>query len=107
MPLKGPAHPRWSSKKLLSSKGYVKLRVGVGHPCADTYGYAYEHLVIWMAAGNARPMQDVEELHHINGYKDDNRIENLEIIGKRYHANQHLGTKTRSNNGQFEPENVF
>lgn len=47
---KGPSHPRWNSGKILSSDGYVKVRVGVDHQLADGNGYAYEHLVVWVSS---------------------------------------------------------
>lgn len=55
MPGKGSNHGRWNHEKLISSHGYVKIRVGKGHPLADPNGYAYEHLLVWVAAGNNRP----------------------------------------------------
>ena len=55
MPGRGCRHGRWSREKMLSSHGYVKVRVGKDHPLADPNGYAYEHLLVWVAAGNPRP----------------------------------------------------
>jgi hypothetical protein len=46
---------RWSDRRMFATNGYAKLRVGKGHPLADPNGYAYEHLVVWCAAGNPRP----------------------------------------------------
>jgi hypothetical protein len=62
--------------------------VGKQHPLADPNGYAYDHVLIWVAAGNAAPgMSHV--VHHKNGNKLDNRIGNLELIGRDEHARMH------------------
>jgi len=74
-------HYRWNRGRLKHEEGYAKLRVGVGHPLADPNGYAYEHLVIWVAAGNRRPAPD-EVLRFKNGDRSDCRIENL-VLAKR------------------------
>lgn len=70
------------------SSGYVKLRVGKGHPLADPNGYAYEHLVVWASAGNPRPQRG-EVLHHRNEDKTDNRIENLHLMTRAEHSQMH------------------
>lgn len=85
-------HGRWKAGPLLSSHGYVKLRVGVSHPLADRNGYAYEHLVIWCAAGKPRPSCD-EVLTWNNGDRTDNRIENLFVISRAEH-NRRKNAKT-------------
>lgn len=79
---------RWTEKKIIASTGYVKLRVGRGHPLSDPNGYAYEHLVVWCSAGNNRPDKGFL-LHHKNSIKSDNRIENLEIISRSSHSRLH------------------
>jgi len=85
---KGPAHPRWSEEKMVANNGYVKLRVGDDHPLADPNGYAYEHLVIWAAAGRPLPSQD-ELIHHKNENKTDNRLSNLELKKRIAHSVEH------------------
>ena len=72
-------HGRWRRGPLLSSHGYVKVRVGPSHPLADPHGYAYEHLLVWVAAGNPRPARSVC-LQWWNEDRTDNRIENLYVI---------------------------
>jgi hypothetical protein len=73
---RGPDHPRWNEDRKIASTGYVKVRVGRSHPLADPNGYCYEHLLVWTSAGLEPPGPD-ELLHHKNGRKTDNRIENL------------------------------
>lgn len=81
---------RWKPGGSVASNGYVKLRVGKGHPLADRNGYAYEHLVVWCAAGNPRPERGYL-IHHRNEDKTDNRIENLELMSRREHSQEHSG----------------
>lgn len=74
---RGNKHYRWNNKKMVSTGGYVKVRVGREHPLADPNGYAYEHLLVWVAAGNPLPDSD-ELIHHKNEDKQHNEIGNLE-----------------------------
>lgn len=85
---KGPQHHRWSDNKIVSSHGYVKLRVGTEHPLADHNGYAYEHLLVWVSAGRPKPEKG-QTLHHINENKGDNRLSNLELLTRIAHSVQH------------------
>lgn len=91
---RGRCAGRWNADKIISSNGYVKLRVGRGHPLADPNGYAYEHLVIWVAAGNERPRRGFL-LHHRNGDKTDNRLENIELLSRAEHNREHLADRDR------------
>jgi hypothetical protein len=97
---RGANHPRWNSGELVSTAGYLKVRVGIGHPLADPYGYAYEHLVVWAAAGNTLPGKH-ELIHHINGDKRDNRLQNLECIQRSEHSKQHVVEASRDALGRF------
>lgn len=81
-------HHRWRAGGIISSSGYVKVRVGKTHPLADPNGYAYEHLIVWVSAGNKRPDSD-EILHHNNEDKTDNRIENLRLMKRTEHSQMH------------------
>lgn len=89
----GPDHHRWTDSKIVSSHGYVKLRVGTEHPLADPNGYAYEHLLVWVSAGRPRPKRG-ETLHHINEDKTDNRLANIELLTRVAHSTQHHASMT-------------
>ena len=56
--------------------GYVKEKVG-SHPNAKN-GWILQHvLVVSRALG--RPLEPGENVHHVNGVRSDNRLENLEL----------------------------
>lgn len=88
---RGAKHPRWSSAKMISEHGYVKVRVGKSHPLADPNGYAYEHEIVWTSAGLPLPGPS-ELLHHRDEDKTNNRVENLEIKSRPAHGVHHQPT---------------
>lgn len=91
---KGSGHARWKAGSRQGSTGHVKVRVGKGHPLADPNGWAYEHIVVWVAAGNARPGKG-QVLHHINEDKTDNRIGNLQLMTRAEHNRLHNAQRSR------------
>lgn len=100
---KGSNHYRWNKGKIINSDGYVKVRVGCNHPLADPNGYAYEHLLVWVAAGKPVPATG-ELLHHKDEDRQNNRIENLEIQKRGNHNRQHLMGRERDELGRFLPK---
>jgi len=54
--------------------------------------YAYEHHLVWWRHRGGVPGPD-EVIHHLNGNKHDNRIENLEKLGRGAHAKHHGGDR--------------
>lgn len=87
---RGAKNPQWKGGRRHVT-GYIRLTIP-GHPNADVKGYIYEHRFL-MAEHLARPLKPDEVIHHINGIRDDNRIENLELFDSaidhgRFHTNQ-------------------
>lgn len=79
--LRGERHPQWRGGRT-SQKGYVLVRLvdddHLAVPMRDRRGYVPEHRLVMAEALN-RPLRHGEQVHHINGDKTDNRIENLEL----------------------------
>jgi hypothetical protein len=75
--MKGEGHPSWKGGRTTNKEGYVKIRA-VDHPRADRHGYIWEHHAV-MEEAMGRYLTADENVHHINGVRDDNRLSNLEL----------------------------
>lgn len=73
------------------SGGYI-LVYAPNHPSADRTGYVLEHRII-LEEHIGRTLLSSEIVHHINGKKDDNRIENLKIVSREEHAKIHKNSE--------------
>ncbi len=82
---KGDASSRWKGGRSKRASGYVYL-YAPDHPNAVATRYVLEHRLV-MEAHLGRVLLPSEHVHHINGIKDDNRVENLELYetGSRHH----------------------
>jgi hypothetical protein len=78
----GPTSTTWKGGRVLK-QGYVHIKIYPEHPLyqamATATGYIPEHRLI-MAEHIGRPLKRTEVVHHKNGIKTDNRIENLELF---------------------------
>jgi len=91
----GENNNAWRGGKYVMN-GYVFVRA-VGHPLSRSNGYALEHrLIASQNWGIGAVIGKV--VHHKNGNKSDNRIENLEIMSHEEHTSLHCrkpGSKLR------------
>lgn len=80
--------PKAVGSRRITSGGYVQIKTK-----ADQRRWPFEHRVIWEAANGPIPLGHY--VHHINGIKTDNRIENLALCSsnsehhRKYHAEEH------------------
>lgn len=83
--LKGKSY-NWKGGKYVNKKGYVCVR-NTTHPCNNA-GYVLEHrLVIEKNLG--RILGKNEVIHHKNGNRQDNKLENLELLNRSDHQKIH------------------
>lgn len=76
----------WKGGRKTTSKGYV-LIYSITHPNANSAHYVPEHRLI-MEKSLGRYLNKGEIVHHKNGIKNDNRIENLflAVTNKNWHS---------------------
>ena len=84
---KGQNAANWKGGKRNTCKGYTQVHMP-GHPRADSGGYVMEHIVVFeRETGVSVPLSCC--IHHINGDKKDNRIENLCMMTNGAHSTFH------------------
>lgn len=74
----------WNGGVKLHSSGYVMLLMK-GHHEADTNGYIFEHRYV-MEQHLKRRLAPNEIVHHKNGIKIDNRLDNLQVMTQAEHV---------------------
>lgn len=78
-PPRGELNGYWRGGRTRHKAGYTMVRVS-DHPRATTGGghYVFEHILV-MEDLLGRYLLPDETVHHLNGIRDDNRPENLEL----------------------------
>lgn len=81
----GPNSPTWQGGRSVEATGYVNLTIP-GRGSIREHRYVMEqHL--------GRELRPDEHVHHINGDRSDNRIENLQIMSQSEHMRLHAAMR--------------
>lgn len=96
------SEPKIEPIKKKNRKGYVFILLESNSPYRSMINsfvnnnYLLEHRLV-MAKHLGRCLESWEIVHHKNGIKDDNRIENLEIMKEYKHKDEHLNMLSLEN----------
>lgn len=77
--------------------GYIKVYCP-SHPLATKDGYVMEHILV-MEKHIGRTITRDEVVHHKNHVRDDNRIENLQLMTFKEHASLHMKERWEEKKG--------
>jgi hypothetical protein len=92
---KGKNNPMWKGGVKILKTGYVYVYIEETSPFYSMVakgvgpGYVAEHRLV-MSKFIGRPLLKNETVHHKNGIKSDNRIENLELWSSNHQSGQRL-----------------
>jgi len=84
----GKKAANWKGGVIIDQFGYKQI-FKPDHPFCNNGGYVREHRLV-MEKHLGRYLTKDEIPHHINEIKDDNRIENLELMTRPEHGKHHI-----------------
>jgi hypothetical protein len=113
LPLDLPRMMNNSGEGYICKKGYKYFGIK-GHPLANKHGRVAEHKLI-LSNHLGRILKKGETVHHKNGVRHDNRLENLELWSKGQPSGQRVKDKidwcieflSQYGDIQFKPNNIF
>jgi hypothetical protein len=102
---RGQPHGKYlpNNGRTIDKTGYVLVKVPPGsHPYANSSGYVREHRLV-MEKHLGRFLSPQEVVHHKNGKKADNRIENLELFSghDRHYSHEMQGNQYKKGRTQI------
>ena len=91
---RGEKSAHWNGGTRTTRAGYRQIHCPE-HPRADSSGYVMEHILVWeQSTGVPVPLNCC--IHHLNGKKADNRIQNLCMMQHSAHTVFHHTGASRS-----------
>lgn len=93
LPIDFPRMANHQGEGHISKKGYRYFGIK-GHPLANKHGRVPQHTMV-MTEFLGRPLNKGESVHHKNGIRHDNRIENLELWHKGQPSGQRVEDKIK------------
>lgn len=75
--MQGNKNPLWKGGKTINRNGYVEISSGKNKGML-------EHRIVWEKAFGKIPEGYI--IHHLNGIKTDNRLENLSLLPRKHHS---------------------
>ena len=97
-PRRGENSPSWKGGRHYNGLGYVTLRIDGKRKL--------EHRLV-MEQLIKRPLLPNEVVHHLNGIKDDNRKENLQLVVRRKHGINYTDGYRQAHQEALEQEYQF
>lgn len=94
----------WKGGRFKHPNGYILVRLTPDHKfyrMADSHHLVPEHRLV-IAEHVNRYLRNDEIVHHKNGIKDDNRLENLELLDRRLHHTGYNAPESDENNVEAE-----
>lgn len=83
----GEQASNWKGGRAVTAGGHIYV-YSPEHPHRTKQGYVMEHRLV-MEKHLGRYLEPTEDIHHINGDKKDNRIENLKLLSRSEHTKLH------------------
>ncbi len=85
--LAGSKHWNWKGGRRKHASGYVEVKCE-DHPRVNSAGYVLEHRLV-MEKYLGRLLEKDEVVHHIDGNRTNNSIDNLDVMTKSEHSAIH------------------
>lgn len=80
-------HPSWKGGRRVSANGYIEVHMPEHHRARGN-DYVFEHIVV-VEMKLGRQLEPGETVHHVDGNKQNNNPENLEVLTRSEHSRLH------------------